>query len=90
MSQMSNDVSMSTEAMDVDGADASLASAVSAASDIEFRVHHLAEELRSKRAEVARLKDENKQKRHERLLAKEASLLKQVEVNLAYTLGISC
>ena len=74
--------------MEMEVADASVASGVSAASDLECRVHHLAEELRSKRGEVAILKDEQKKRKHERLLVKETSLMKQIEVFRFFSLVI--
>ena len=74
--------------MEMEVADASVASGVSAASDLEGRVHHLAEELRSKRGEVAILKDEQKKRKHERLLVKETSLMKQIEVFRFFSLVI--
>ena len=55
---------------------------VSDQSDIESRIKALKEELRKRKFMAYQLKKEQKKRHKERLKAKEASLLKQLEVNV--------
>lgn len=50
-------------------------------SDVEGRIHALAEQLRSRKMEADRLKREQKKKHKEHLEAREDSLRKQIEVS---------
>lgn len=51
-------------------------------SDIESRIKALKEELRKRKYMANQLKKEQKKRQKERLKAQEASLLKQLEVNV--------
>ena len=69
---------MSMEAFDgPDGADVSIASV---GSEVESRVRHLADALRSKRKEIALLRRQQKKQKMEKLRSKETSMNKQIEV----------
>lgn len=64
-----------------DGADVSIASV---GSEVESRVHHLADQLRSKRKELSLLRHQQKKQKMEKLRAKESSMNKQIEVPIEY------
>ncbi len=55
---------------------------ISDQSDIESRIKALKEELRKRKFMAYQLKKEQKKRHKERLKAQEASLLKQLEVNV--------
>ena len=55
---------------------------ISDQSDIESRIKALKEELRKRKFMAYQLKKEQKKRNKERLKAQEASLLKQLEVNV--------
>lgn len=55
---------------------------ISDQSDIEGRIKALKEELRGRKLMAVQLKKEQKKRHKERLKAKEASLLKQLQVNV--------
>lgn len=55
---------------------------ISDQSDIESRIKALKEELRKRKSMAYQLKKEQKKRHKERLKAQEASLLKQLEVNV--------
>lgn len=57
-------------------------------SDIEVRIHALAEELRRRKYEAEKLKREQKRKYREHLKGTELSLQKQVEVIFSYIILI--
>lgn len=57
---------------------------VSDQSDIESRIKALKEELRKRKSMANQLKKEQKKRHKERLKAQEASLLKQLEVNVLF------
>ena len=59
-----------------------LSEPISDQSDIETRIKALKEELRKRKFTASQLKKEQKKRNKERLKAKEASLLKQLEVNV--------
>lgn len=64
---------------------------VSDQSDIESRIKALKEELRKRKFMANQLKREQKKRHKERLKAQEASLLKQLEVNVwfgIYSYGV--
>lgn len=64
---------------------------VSDQSDIESRIKALKEELRKRKFMANQLKREQKKRHKERLKAQEASLLKQLEVNVwfgIYSCGV--
>lgn len=56
---------------------------ISDQSDIESRIKALKEELRKRKFMAYQLKKEQKKRHKERLKAQEASLLKQLEVNVS-------
>lgn len=56
---------------------------ISDQSDIESRIKALKEELRKRKSMAYQLKKEQKKRHKERLKAQEASLLKQLEVNVS-------
>lgn len=55
---------------------------ISDQSDIESRIKALKEELKKRKLMASQLKKEQKKRHKERLKAEEASLLKQLEVNM--------
>lgn len=67
-----------------------LSEPISDQSDIECRVKALKEELRKRKLMAYQLKKEQKKRRKERLKAQEASLLKQLEVNVCMHMSMWC
>lgn len=64
---------------------------ISDQSDIESRIKALKEELRKRKVMAYQLKKEQKKRNKERLKAQEASLLKQLQVNICvYCLCCCC
>lgn len=61
---------------------------ISDQSDIESRIKALKEELRKQKLMAFQLKKEQKKRHIERLKAEEASLLKQLEVNVFKRFGL--
>lgn len=62
---------------------------ISDQSDIESRIKALKEELKKRKLMASELKKEQKKRHKERLKAEEASLLKQLEVNMMCKLHLN-